>query len=161
MAGQQQHKLVVEWKIKVTDIDHRLTEQNTTLKAQEDELEVRAKHIDDLKATVLQLQQDLKKTMTQLGSTNTQLTDYVEKFTRLTAHVKQQEGMWKVMQAKHRLMLQSQGDAPPDDDDPLDGGGDKSSAAQKVEPPPGTAATGGISRVHSNEDVEFYNDDMD
>eukprot|EP00282_Hemiselmis_andersenii_P008011 CAMPEP_0114130986 /NCGR_PEP_ID=MMETSP0043_2-20121206/12309_1 /TAXON_ID=464988 /ORGANISM="Hemiselmis andersenii, Strain CCMP644" /LENGTH=429 /DNA_ID=CAMNT_0001224381 /DNA_START=227 /DNA_END=1513 /DNA_ORIENTATION=+ len=113
MAGRQQHKLVVEWKIKVHDIELKLTEQNTTIHDQEEELEKRGTHIADLKATVAQLQQDIKKTQSLLNQTNSQLTDYVEKYTRQTAYVKQQEGMWKAMQAKQRLLLSQTEDGGP------------------------------------------------
>lgn len=162
MANRQQHHLVVEWKIKVFDIENLQKEQNATLTEQAEELEKRSKHISDLKTTAAQLTQDVKKTQSMLNQSNQQLTEYVEKYTRQvvspkikfspdtsfsrlkhsasvadlthpdppasvipaclhvlnlpcaspcvvqTAYVKQQEGMWKAMQAKNRLALASQ-----------------------------------------------------
>lgn len=47
-----QHHLVVEWKIKITEIEARMEEQDTLVREQQEELEKRAKQIADLKTTV-------------------------------------------------------------------------------------------------------------
>lgn len=43
---------MVEWKIKITDVEARMVEQETVVKEQQEELDRRAKQIADLKTTV-------------------------------------------------------------------------------------------------------------
>lgn len=92
------------------------------------------------------------------------------KWHRQTAYVKQQEGLWKAMQAKNRLALQSSGDAPPEvigsrkgkgmspEPVPAPRGGAGGAGGDHPTQAPPLTADGGISRLQSANSVAFYND---
>lgn len=103
VAQKQQHKLVVSWRIKVEDITKLLSEQDERMADQVKELQARAESINDLKTQLSQAESDVKKTMNQLTQMNRKVNEYLDKYTRQAAYIKQQEAHWKALEAQRML----------------------------------------------------------
>jgi len=100
MAQKQQHKLLLEWKIKVDDIQQRLEEQNENMQQQDETIQRKDREIDDLKGQVSQTEIDLKKQSQHVAHLNDKVNEFMDKYARQAAYIQEQEAKWKVAEAR-------------------------------------------------------------